>query len=215
MGARDLLDDLARVGLTVTADGDRLIARPASKLTDDLRAALRASKPELLAILAPDLRRPGEDRPNGELLAAIKRPDEKFRGAIKRKPEEQFLRSIKEGREEPPQRPHALTDAEADHAHAEPWDEAACGRFVALVSLFMRRGIDAADADDLAERLHLRNVNGDDRVTCIECRHHRPGAAEDCGNSSKAGARVRGPHAATLLQRCPGFAPAIEGEDRP
>lgn len=52
MGARDLLADLNGAGLTVTAEGDRLVIRPASKLTDDMRAALRAAKPALLRLLA-------------------------------------------------------------------------------------------------------------------------------------------------------------------
>lgn len=200
MGARDLLDDLARIGLTVTAESGRLIVRPASKLTDDLRAALRATKPELLSMLAPDVRGPAGTE---------------YRDVIRGESDEKFRGPIKGSRKEPPQRPHALTEAEADLAHAKSWDEAACGRFVARVTLFIRRGVDATDADDLAERMHLREVNGDDRVTCIECSHYRPGAAEDCGNSVKAAARVRGPDAATLLQRCPGFATAIDEEDRP
>ena len=52
MGARELLADLAGAGLSVTADGDRLVIRPASKLTDDMRTALREAKPYLLALLA-------------------------------------------------------------------------------------------------------------------------------------------------------------------
>lgn len=53
MGARDLLAELADMGVTVTVDDERLVIRPASKLTDALRAGLRAAKPELLAIIAP------------------------------------------------------------------------------------------------------------------------------------------------------------------
>ena len=34
MGARDLLADLVGAGLHVATDGDRLLIRPASKLTD-------------------------------------------------------------------------------------------------------------------------------------------------------------------------------------
>lgn len=49
MGARDLLTELAGLGVTVTALDGKLVIRPASKLTDDLRAALRAHKAELLA----------------------------------------------------------------------------------------------------------------------------------------------------------------------
>jgi hypothetical protein len=43
---------LAHEGVCVRAEGDRLVIRPASKLTDPMRAALREAKPELLALLA-------------------------------------------------------------------------------------------------------------------------------------------------------------------
>jgi virulence-associated protein VagC len=52
MGARELLHELADAGFTVEAEGDKLVIRPASKLTDDQRAAVRAAKPDLLALLA-------------------------------------------------------------------------------------------------------------------------------------------------------------------
>ena len=58
MGARDLLRDLAGAGFSVTADGERLLIRPASMLTDDLRAVLRQAKPELLALLKDPAQRP-------------------------------------------------------------------------------------------------------------------------------------------------------------
>jgi hypothetical protein len=51
MGARDLLADAAGAGLTIAADGDRLVIRPASMLTQTMREALRQAKPELLALL--------------------------------------------------------------------------------------------------------------------------------------------------------------------
>lgn len=51
MGARELLADLACAGLSISVEGDRLVIRPACRLTDDLRAAVRISKPELLALL--------------------------------------------------------------------------------------------------------------------------------------------------------------------
>lgn len=52
-GARTLLAELADMGVTVTADADRLVIRPASLLTDALRLALRSCKAEVLAALAP------------------------------------------------------------------------------------------------------------------------------------------------------------------
>ena len=52
MGARDVLADLAGAGLSVTVEGGELVIRPASKLTDALRAALREAKQAMLALLA-------------------------------------------------------------------------------------------------------------------------------------------------------------------
>jgi len=51
MGARALLSELAGAGVSVTADGESLLIRPASKLTDTMRAALREAKPDLLKLL--------------------------------------------------------------------------------------------------------------------------------------------------------------------
>ena len=68
----------------------------------------------------------------------------------------------------------------------------------------MRRGIDATDADDLAERLTLRDRDADDRVICVECSHYRPGR---CGNHRSALMTTAdiGRDLAAMLQRCPGF----------
>ena len=55
MGAPDLLQHLRGAGLvlTLTQDGGLHVA-PRAALTDDLRAAIRASKPDLLALLAAE-----------------------------------------------------------------------------------------------------------------------------------------------------------------
>jgi hypothetical protein len=104
-------------------------------------------------------------------------------------------------------RPYRLSQADADSAHAQAWNDAACARFVARVALFLRRGINATDADDLAEGLHLRDLQGDDRALCLECWHltGRPGAWH-CGNHRAAGVGRELPaELATLPQRCPEF----------
>jgi virulence-associated protein VagC len=156
MGARELLHELAGAGLTVTADGDRLMIRPATKLTDDMRGALRAAKPELLKLLT---------------------------------------------------RPYRLARDEADRCHADGWSDAEIAAFTARVTLFMRRGVSATDADDLAERLTLRDRDGDARRMCIECSNYRPGR---CGDHKRAGLHTAelGRDLAALLQRCPGFQPS-------
>lgn len=50
--ARELLDELHGAGFSMTAEAGRLLVRPASKLTDAQRAAVRDAKPQLLALLA-------------------------------------------------------------------------------------------------------------------------------------------------------------------
>ena len=104
----------------------------------------------------------------------------------------------------PGAQPYRLTPAEADAAHAEPWDDAAIGVFTQRVVLYLRRGINATDADDLAERLHLRDLQGDDRWLCLECRHL---AGRRCLNAGAAGvARDLPAEMVMQLQHCPGFA---------
>lgn len=107
----------------------------------------------------------------------------------------------------PESRPYRLSKADADAAHAEPWNDAACGRFAARVALFLRRGINATDADDLAEALHLRDMQADDRVLCVECRHliGRSGTWR-CGSHRGAGVGRELPTTIAMQpQRCPAF----------
>lgn len=106
-----------------------------------------------------------------------------------------------------PDRPYRLTRAEGDAAHAEPWNEAGIARFVARVSLFLMRRFNGADAHDLAERLHLRDAQGDDRRLSVECQHlsGRPGAWR-CENHRFADIqRELAGDLVTLPQCCGGF----------
>ena len=156
MGAAEMLMRLMSCGIKFEVANEKIVVRPADKLTDADRDAIRANKPELMRLLSAGIARP-----------------------------------------------HRLTLAEADEAHREPWDDAAIATFTQRVVLFIRRGVNATDADDLAERLHLREVQGDDRVVCVECRHL---AGRRCGNARAAGVGRDMPDAlVTTLQRCLGF----------
>lgn len=68
----------------------------------------------------------------------------------------------------------------------------------------VRLGWAEREADALALRLAKRDRNEDDRVSCIDCRHFRPGR---CGNYRDAGLRLPdvGHDLAGMLQRCAGF----------
>ena len=219
MGARDLLADLADAGLTVRVDAGKLLVKPASKLTDDLLLKLRAAKPELLALLTPTGRSSSARTctacqrllPRGTcgtpVEAGLIRADysiiwptagyAKTCSAFEPK-------AVAQARD----RAHKLTPAEAEHAHAAPWDGATCARFTARVVRFLRLGFSGGDADDLAERLHLRDVRADDRALCIECTHlaGHASAGWRCRSARAAGIAADLPAAlVTAMQRCSAF----------
>lgn len=52
MGGRETFLDLAARGIRLAAQGDRLVARPASRLTDEDRDAIRQHRASLLRLLA-------------------------------------------------------------------------------------------------------------------------------------------------------------------
>lgn len=65
MSASAVLERLALAGVSLTPLGaDKLAAEPAEALTDELRAAIRAHKHELLALLA--------SQPNADLRSVIR-----------------------------------------------------------------------------------------------------------------------------------------------
>lgn len=60
MDANAILDRLATLGVTVRADGDRVLLQPGSIVPQDLKVAIRDNKAEIIALLT--------DPPNAELL---------------------------------------------------------------------------------------------------------------------------------------------------
>lgn len=99
-----------------------------------------------------------------------------------------------------------MSPEQGNVCHAGGWDDGEIAAFTTRVVKFMRAGISVSAADDLAERLTLRNREGDDRRACAECRHCRSGR---CGNHERAGLCTPdvGRDLAVMLQRCPGFTP--------
>lgn len=72
MEANTLLAHLRSAGLTVRCNGDQLIVAPRDRLTDELRAAIRERKPELLKALTAE--RPYDPKPpTADLLERIRR----------------------------------------------------------------------------------------------------------------------------------------------
>jgi hypothetical protein len=90
-----------------------------------------------------------------------------------------------------------LTGEQRHAVHFPAWTEAECETFAGWLVLFMARGIEAEQADHLAELLLLRNREQDNRRLCLECSHYRRAAA-----SCPAGRTIQ---AVDRLHRCGGF----------
>ena len=91
------------------------------------------------------------------------------------------------------------------HPKGWGWGDAHIARFRARRTRLLRWGWDADQAEAKADRLTCRDVAGDDdRVSCADCKHFRPGR---CGNHRRAGLHSAelGRDLAGMLQRCPGF----------
>lgn len=96
-----------------------------------------------------------------------------------------------------------------------PMSTAEVDLFMARVERFTSRGLPGRGlpgrAESLADRLLVRDREGDDRRMCIECRHCTSGRS--CGRARAAGlSHQELGELAVMLQRCPTFAPAISTE---
>ena len=89
---------------------------------------------------------------------------------------------------------------------AVAWTDGDIARFLDRRARLMRWGWPETDAEQLADRLVRRDREADDRVSCTDCRHYRPGC---CGNHKRAGLSMAdvGRDLVAMLQRCPGFQP--------
>lgn len=69
-----------------------------------------------------------------------------------------------------------LTQAEIN-VRMRPWGDAEYRRFDFRVGLLQRRGLQRDDAEAFADRLALRDMERDDRRSCLECAHlQKPGS---------------------------------------
>ena len=100
----------------------------------------------------------------------------------------------------------SMTAEQADECHACGWDDDELSAFTTRVLMLQRRGIGADHADDLAERLTLRDREGDDRRMCVECSHLGDGGrclATAAGRVHGADRRLE--PVPTILTRCMAF----------
>jgi hypothetical protein len=84
-------------------------------------------------------------------------------------------------------------------------------KFKYRVEIFQTKGLDEMNSEALADKLVLRDRDGDDRKVCYECRYLKGTSSLRCENWKLAGIALKssdslvGNYFATLLQRCDGF----------
>jgi hypothetical protein len=91
-----------------------------------------------------------------------------------------------------------MTAEQADECHAGGWDDNEIQTFTTRVLIFVRHGVNPTEADDLAERLTLRDREQDDKRMCVEC---------NMGTSNRCPAGA--PMPIGTLHRCGGFTQAL------
>jgi hypothetical protein len=79
--------------------------------------------------------------------------------------------------------------------------------FTARLSRFTDKGLTLTDAEQQADRLVIRDREGDDRRLCMECAHLHGAGPWRCGNWQRAeiGSTAVPDELVRLLQRCDGF----------
>lgn len=241
MGAPDFLLQVRASGFTLGVSDNKLLVTPASRLTAELRASLRAHKDELVVLLAHDSLvapvgdgglLPDADGDQRRVAAEVTCAGcaHRLRHGTCGQPVEAGLaerfvivwapgghgavcvarRHTTPARAQAraQDRPHRLSQAEGDAAHRVEWDDDDCVRFEARSAANQRRGFAAEDAEDLAELMHLLDVQAEGRSMCLGCGHLHGSMASGCrcGNHTQAQVGRELPLALVIQpQRCPGF----------
>lgn len=98
-----------------------------------------------------------------------------------------------------------MTPMQTDGCHAGGWDDAEIDTFQARKARFLSLGR-TADAEHLAERLTLRDRDGDERRMCLECSWlGDKGRCLAAATGRLRGVDRRYEPVPTVLQRCEGF----------
>ncbi len=88
--------------------------------------------------------------------------------------------------------------------HSTAMNSAEIDLFLSRLARFTDKGLSYGDAERMAEKLVIRDREGDDRRLCLECSHLQ--GSWRCGNHVRAGVGRDLPFGLVLmLQRCPGL----------
>ena len=92
--------------------------------------------------------------------------------------------------------------------HSEAMNGQEIDTFTARMARFTTYGLSLADAERTADKLVIRDREGDDRRLCLECSHLQGHGRRRCSNWQVADVarEALAPELVTMLQRCGGFA---------
>lgn len=189
MQALQLLETFTAAGLAVSLTSDyRLKVTPAKALTDDLRASIKTHK----AVLVDYLLSTAVDDTTGE----AKRETYEERAAIM-----EHMGGIEKSEAE---RLAALQT----WPNTQAMNPGEVDTFTARLALFTDKGVGYDDAERLADRLVIRDREGDERRLCLECAHLQGFGRWRCGNWKAADVARDGlaRDLVQMLQRCAGHA---------
>lgn len=177
MTPADVLREARGHGLTVSiARSGNLYVEPAERLAPELHALLAANKAELLDHLRHATNDHGDD-----VAAWTRRRHATGREGVDPATLARFARASADLDRQIAEAGRAADPDRWCWPHSSAMATVEIERFTSRVMLFMRRGLDGAQADELADRLVIRDREGDDRACCAECRHAR---AQACPSGS-------------------------------
>ena len=151
--------------------------------------------------------KPTQDTPRGGFVGFVAHPQghiQKFDGAVANP-------------ETPAANAPAIDPDRWCWPHGRAMNTAEIDTFTARLARFTDKGMSLSDAEALADKLVVRDCEGDDRQLCLECVHLSGVGPTSwrCGNWQAAGIAIR-PHDTQLpaelvvqLQRCGGFTPHL------
>jgi len=182
-------------GEGVANGGESVEAAPPNSPTFATRSPV-LNRPESEQIRGLSPNSPDSPTPEGEQHSPIRQGDVRSRPA-----------STKEAPAARRSGNPLMSAAQTDDCHAGGWDDAEIAAFIARRDRLMRWGYAEPQAEALAERLTLRDREGDDRRMCTECAHLGNGGRCLVASAGRlAGADRRLEPVQTSLQRCEAFA---------
>ena len=216
----DVLELVRRLGVEVIAADGRIGLRGPAEARARLRPLVKQHKPELLALLtqapavpAPSMREAHDaylahhwrcptcsaaGQGYGQRCAEGAQLWDAYNDAAKRERAEREAAKRQRPTYELPKLGLRLIGN-----NYVPANEQELARMLARVQRAERLGLSAREADALADRLHLRDRDRDDRHLCAECRALR--ADGNGWHCTALGQRIPTAWVTQQLQRCPDF----------